>query len=238
MYIHLTLIVLIPRLNLLVFGLPSENLFTSNDIDVSLVPEGSDSVNTIFKDPYSSSESIILNSNDLFPNEDFLVDSDTNIFREDEILETNIASQSPCVTQANELLSIVSRGGESCRAKDEPIPSPKVPQLFQDPIRLLNNLLLPKEKQQQPSGSSQPPDPDPIQPMYPGRLSDEEAAKKLVTPDAMRWNLEDMEGVERAPRDFSCDEQPFPVCCDGPVYWGPNWSTTDLANCDGGTLFS
>lgn len=231
---HLRFILLIAKLNLLVVGLPSENL---SDLNAFEGPSGDkplediSHVNTRDEDLYLSSNPILLDSADLFSNAN-IDDSDTNFFDENDILWTSMASSNPCAAQADDLTPIARR--DACRAKEEElVPASNLLQLFQDPIKLLNNL---PSKGKQPSGSSQPPE-DPNSPFYPGRLTDEEAAKKQG--DALSWDLESMGLVDVTvyrPRDVQCGRaaEKYPVCCDGPPFLDPR-AYTNIENCEIGT---
>lgn len=237
-------------MNFLVVGFPSENLFTLNDSegplgneppgdeppgDISLISSGLDHGDKGVEDLFSSPNPIIPDSADLFSNAD-IDQSDTNIFAENGLLLTDLASPNSCATQADDLTLVARDDTDACRSKKEFVPPSNALQLFQDPMSVLNNLIPTKKKQ--PSGSSPPPDPN--SPFYPGHLSDEEAAKKAQNPEAMKWDLGAM-GLEEAPPplgwDFNCDQPGLrnAVCCDGPVLADGGLFIGRIENCDLGT---
>jgi hypothetical protein len=232
-----TLVVLIGKLDLLVVGFPSSDLYTWEDFDeplehaISWMPEE--------ENLDLSSESIIIDSGDQFFTEDF--HDDTNI---DEILWTNLAYQSPCVISQTDEFTLFTRDGDSCRAKEEEepmdLPSEASLQLWRNPMEALEKLL-PQEDES--SGSSEPP--EPIKPFYPGHLSDDEVRAKEQIPGALFWDLDLMPGMEHVPprtpeelrsRECRSSRFPFPVCCNDLSARDPARSYLGLEDCDLGTF--
>lgn len=232
---------MVAKLDVRVVGFPLDNSFALNDSEGSLgdeplwnissIPSGSDDVDTGIEDLHSSSETVIPDSVDLFANADI---DDANIFEESNFLLTDSTSSNACASQANDL-TLVARADACGAKKEELVPPSNLLQLFQDPMKVLNSVI-PTEKKQGPSSSA-----DSDSPFYPGRLSDEEAARKAVSPGADQWDLKAM-GLEeiQQPQDVYCaqPQQPYPVCCNGPRFSEPGWPDAGIEDCDLGTLDS
>ena len=204
---------LIASWSLLILGAPLDSLFALDGSDDSV---GGIRWNSRPLDPIILGPSDDLLLSDLFSDAGLAnSNSIVNLFEDVDgggTIFANTASQSPCVSQANdddEYFTLKARDGpNSCLWKEEPIISPKAVQLFQDPTNLLNNLPL---------------ETDPDEPSYPGVLSDEEADDKVYSPEKMTWDLGAM-GLEETGGFFCPDKRrPLPVCCDGPVVFSGNW---------------
>ena len=106
--------------------------------------------------------------------------------------------------------------------------SPETLQLFQDPTSGLNNLISPPSKgknQGGPSGSGEPPNPPPVEPLYP----DPDGNSNHQTAAEIKLELEEL-GREPLKNEFYCNNDAFrkvPVCCDGPVRY-----PFDILECD------
>lgn len=218
----------IASLNLPVLAALSDNLFSENNSDdllwdpsSILAPEGSTTTQLSLDDFDAGLE--LLNFDDSL---------DLSAFEDnDQTLFANTASQSDCDAAQASDLTLEARDDASCQTEKKgsssaPILSPENVQLFQDPTRLLNDLLPPPSKEKQrPSGSEEPP-PNPLPPLsYPGKLGEEKT-------NDLEWDLESM-GLSRSSNDFFCTSKvrKVPVCCDGPfdLY-------NDLEGCDAGEI--
>lgn len=225
----------------LIFGLLSKATFTTEELPEILQNGLLERSDLLYTDPDDlNPEPVDLSSfGASSSNADLLaLGDDTNLsgFNDETLLASSPGG--PCVSLAGTddddgKLSLVTRDGSSCPANDQKAASPYPKdslQLLQDPLGTLNKL------GPLSSGDSA----DPSQPIYPGRLTDEEERAKEGDSNAMWWDLKAM-GLETTfeNQDWECrdDFQPIPVCCDGPLFSEPGWMDAGIESCDLGMLF-
>lgn len=225
-------LVLMIAVNFLNFGLFSRATFTNGGLlsaredeiqdDTSLILERSDLLYTDPDDPSSDWNAGLTDGGDmaLLGEGDGTLLANTALLGEgDATLLANTASQGACVSQADDS-SLYTRDSTFCQPNQAPALSPG------ELIFLQNFNNLPPVKDVHPS--------EPADPLYPGRLTDDEIQQRKDNPADMLWDLKAM-GLEAYPesQSWECDQHfyPFPVCCDGPRFSEPNWRNSGLENC-------
>lgn len=232
--------------NLLVLVASSDNLFSLDNSENSLFDP-----NSILELDASTTAQQPTTIDDLDSGlelMDFDDSVDPTISFEDDAptILANNAPQSHCAAaaaaaDASDFITLEARAdGQSCTthgssSSSPNLLSPETVQLFQDPTTGLNNLVSPpsKEKNQGgPSGSGEPPNPPPGEPLYPAYLPD--GNTNAQTLEQIKLELEKL-GLESRENDFYCNDgvRKVPVCCDGPLRYA-----NDIANCDTCKIFS